>query len=164
MADSEFYTQDTLQALGQHTFWISRVPGTLAQAKELENADLAFIPCTDPRYSYSEHCANYAGISQKWVVYHSEMMHERQGKNFETHLKKDFEKARISLKKLSAHEFVCEPDARAAAEKWLKNHQIYRFRELSIVPVKHKDRKSRGRPKSDEPLTISYLIICRNRV
>jgi transposase len=86
------------------------------------------------------------------------MMHERQGKTFETHLKKDFEKARISLKKLSAHEFVCEPDARAAAEKWLKNHQIYRFRELSIVPVKHKDRKSRGRPKSDEPLTISYLI------
>ena len=29
---------------------------------------------------------------------------------------------------------------------------------LSIVPVKHKNRKTRGRPKLDEPLTISYLI------
>jgi len=158
VADSEFYTQETLQALGQHTFWISHVPATIAQVKELENADLDFIPCTDPRYSYSEHYSDYAGIRQKWVVYHSEMMHERQEKTFETRLKKDLEKSRISLKKISAHEFVCEPDACAAVEKWLKNHQRYRFLELSIVPVKHKDRKGRGRPKSDEPLIVSYLI------
>lgn len=62
------------------------------------------------------------------------------------------------MKKISAHEFVCEPDAVAAAEKWLNKHPRYRFRELSIVPVKHKNQKTRGRPKLDEPLTISYLI------
>jgi transposase len=86
------------------------------------------------------------------------MMHDRQEKTFDSNLKKDFEKTRISLKKISAHEFVCEPDAIAAAEKWLKIHPRYLFRELSIVPVKHKDRKTRGRPKADEPLIISYLI------
>ena len=54
--------------------------------------------------------------------------------------------------------FVCEPDARAAAEKWVKNHPRYRLKELSIVPVNHKARKGRGRPKTDEPVTVSYSL------
>ena len=78
--------------LGQHSFWISRVPSTISQVKELENADLALTPAKDPRYSYSEHFVNYADISQKWVVFHSNMMHDRQVKTFETNLEKDFEK------------------------------------------------------------------------
>ena len=158
VADSEFYTPETLHLLGQHTFWISRVPGTIAQVKDLENADLPFTPCQDQRYSSSEHRVKYADIDQKWVVYHSDPMHERQEKTFATNLEKDFEKTRKSLKKLSAHEFVCEPDARAAAEKWVKNHPRYRLKELSIVPVNHKTQKGRGRPKTDEPVTVSYSL------
>jgi len=158
VADSEFYTAETLKKLGQHTFWISRVPGTITEVKDLEKADLPFLATNDPRYSYSEHYVDYANIRQKWVVYHSEMMHERQEKTLERNLEKDFDKVRISLKKLSSHEFICEPDAQAAADKWLKNHPRYQFRELSIVPVTHKVRKTRGRPKSDESVTVSYLI------
>lgn len=158
VADSEFYTSETLQLLGEHTFWISRVPSTINLVKELENTDLTFTKSEDSRYSFSEHIVDYADINQKWVVFHSEMMHDRQEKTLEKNLEKDIEKTRISLKKISTHEFVCEPDAAAAAEKWLKNHPRYRFRELSIVPVKHKNRKTRGRPKLDESLTISYLI------
>ncbi|MFA5003319.1 MAG: IS1634 family transposase [Methanolinea sp.] len=158
VADSEFYTPETLRLLGQHTFWISRVPGTIAQVKNLEHADLSFAPCRDPRYSYSEHRVNHAGIDQKWVVYHSDPMHERQEKTFKANLEKDFEKNRKSLNKLAVHEFVCEPDARAAAEKWVKNHPRYRFRELSIVTVHYKSRKGRGRPKTDEPVTVLYAL------
>jgi transposase len=158
VADSEFYTSETLQLLGEHTFWISRVPSTINLVKELENTDLTFTKSEDSRYSFSEHIVDYADINQKWVVFHSEMMHDRQEKTLEKNLEKDIEKTRISLKKISTHEFVCEPDAAAAAEKWLKKHPRYRFRELSIVPVKHKNRKTRGRPKLDESLTISYLI------
>jgi Transposase len=159
VADSEFYTPETLKLLGQHTFWITRVPGTINQVKELEKADLILTPCKDQRYSYSEHVVNYADINQKWVVYHSDPMHERQEKSFQARLEKDFDKARISLKKLSSHEFVCEPDAQAAAEKWLKKHPRYQFKELSVVPVKHKSRKTRGRPKADEPVVVSYTLV-----
>jgi len=53
---------------------------------------------------------------------------------------------------------VCEPDARAAAEKGVKNHPRYRFGEISVVPVKHKARKGRGRPKTDEPVTVLYAL------
>jgi len=76
-ADSEFYTSETLQFLGPHTFWISRVPSTIALVKELENGDLAFTISGDPRYSFSQHLSDYANIHQKWVVFHSQMMHDR---------------------------------------------------------------------------------------
>lgn len=158
IADAEFYTQETLQLLGQHTFWITKVPATIAQVKDLEHSDLTFTPCQDPRYSYSEQIVTYAGIAQKWVIYHSAPGQKQQEKTFKKRLEKDFDKARISLKKLSAHEFVCEPDAFAAAEKWLKKHPRYRFSEISVVPVKHKDRKSRGRPKTGEPVTVLYTL------
>ena len=42
VADSAFYTPDTLKTLGTHSFWITRVPGTISQVKDLENADLTF--------------------------------------------------------------------------------------------------------------------------
>jgi transposase len=100
----------------------------------------------------------YADIGQKWVVYHSDPMHERQEKTFVVSLEKDFEKTRKALKNLSTHESVCEPDAGAAAEKWVKNHLRYRFKELVIEPVTHKARKGRGRPKTDEPLVVSYTL------
>ena len=158
IADAEFYTPETLKLLGQHTFWITRVPATITLVKDLEQSDLIFIPCQDPEYSYSEHIVNYADINQKWVVYHSIQRQKQQEKSFRTRLEKDFDKARISLKKLSVHDFVCEPDARAAAEKWLKNHPRYRFKEISVVPINHKSRKGRGRPKVDEPITVSYNL------
>jgi transposase len=158
VADSAFYTTETLEMLGQHTFWISRVPSTITEVKDLEDADLVMQKGKDTRYSYSEHSVEYAGVPQKWVVFHSEMMHERKEKTLEAGLKKDFEKARVSLKKLSAHEFVCEPDARAAALKWLEKHPRYLFQEFSVVPVTHKVQKTRGRPKSDESVMISYLL------
>ena len=158
VADSAFYTAETLKTLGRHTFWISKVPSTITEVKDLENADLVFQQGNDPRYSYSEHSVDYADIPQKWVVYHSVPMHERQETNLEANLEKDFKKVCKSLKKLSTHEFVCEPDAHAAAETWREKHPRYQFQEVSIISGTHKLRKTRGRPRSDEVVTITYRI------
>jgi transposase len=76
-----------------------------------------------------------------------------------TSLEKGITKARKSLKKLSSHEFVCEPDARAAAEKWLIKHPHYKFSEISVVVANHKVRKGRGRPKANEPIIASYSLV-----
>jgi len=158
VADSAFYTEENLQSIGQHTFWISRAPVTIKAAKELLHSDLTFSPCTDERYSYSEHFSEYGGIPQKWVVYHSMMMHERQEKTFEKNLKKNLDKAKTSLRKICVREFVCEPDARIAAEKWLDIHARYKFSELEVLTVTRKAEKKRGRPKTGEPVIVSYKI------
>jgi transposase len=158
VADSAFYTAHNLQSLGQHTFWISRVPATIAEVQNLNRAECSFSPCSDERYGYSEYFSEYAGIRQKWVLYHSAEMHTRQEKTFESNREKDLARAKTALRKLRAREFACEPDARIAAEKWLEDHPGYRFSSLDITTVSRKMEKKRGRPKNDEPVVLSYLV------
>ncbi|MFY9449069.1 MAG: IS1634 family transposase [Candidatus Methanoculleus thermohydrogenotrophicum] len=158
VADSAFYTATNLQSLGQHTFWISRVPATIKEAWDLVRTGEPFLPCTDDRYTYQEHFSEYAGIRQKWVLYRSVPMYEREEKTFEKNLAKDLDRARTSLRKLCSREFACVPDARIAAEKWLEQHPRYRFRDLEIVTITRKQEKKRGRPKNGEPVLLSYKI------
>lgn len=158
VADSAFYTEKNLRELGNHTFWISHAPATISRVNDLINSNLEFTTCSDDRYSYSEHRENYAGIDQKWAVIHSTLMHKRQEKIFNDNLKKDFKKENTALKKLCSTEFACEPDARAAAEKWIQAHSRYRFRDFEIIPVTRKTEKRRGRPKAGDPVVISFSI------
>lgn len=85
-------------------------------------------------------------------------MYEREEKTFEKNLAKSLDRARTSLRKLCAREFVCAPDAHMAAEKWLERHPRYRFRHLDIVTITRKQEKKRGRPKNGEPVQVSYKI------
>lgn len=40
VADSSFYTEDNIKNMGK-TFWVSRVPATITEAKDLLNANLS---------------------------------------------------------------------------------------------------------------------------
>jgi transposase len=159
VADSAFYTAKNLQTLGQHTFWISRVPATISEVQSLVRTDDPFLPCTDDRYTYQEHFSEYAGIRQKWVLYRSVPMYEREEKTFEKNLTKNLDRAKKSLRKLCAREFACEPDACRAAELWLSRHPRYRFCDLAVTPITRKQEKKRGRPKNGEPVLVSYKVI-----
>ncbi len=158
IADAAFYTAENLATLGTHTFWISRVPATLNEVKELVAADLPLQPCTDDRYRYAEQLSAYAGIPQKWVVYHSMPLQEQQEKTFAKRLENDRKKAETSLRKLRAQEFACEPDARIAAAKRLQEHPRFRFTSLDIRTTTRKKTKKRGRPKADEPVETVYTV------
>lgn len=61
VADSAFYTAQNLQNMGQHLFWISRVPATIAEARTLIYSECSFSPCSDERYGCSEYFSKYAG-------------------------------------------------------------------------------------------------------
>ena len=158
VADSAFYTKPNLECMGLHTFWISRVPVTIDEAKLLVQSDCSFTPCADDRYEYTEYQSTFAGIPQQWICYHSKMMHERQEKTFEKKIEKRTESARKSLKRLCANDFACEPDARSAAEKWQKEHTQYILRDLEYTTINRKAEKKRGRPKADEPMEVCYHI------
>ena len=158
IADAAFYTAENLATLGTRTFWISRAPATLNEVKELVAADLPLQPCMDDRYRYAAQLSDYAGIPQKWVVYHSIPMQEQQEKTFAKRLENDRKKAETSLRKLRAREFACEPDARIAAGKWLQEHPLFRFSSLDIRITTRKKTKKRGRPKADEPVETVYTV------
>ena len=52
IADSAIYSEDNITELGERTLWITRVPATITEAKDLLGSDIELEACTDARYSY----------------------------------------------------------------------------------------------------------------
>jgi len=76
-------------------------------------------------------------------------------KTYDRNLKKRLEVARISLKKLKAKEFACDPDARMAAKLWFEAHQYLSADDMQIVTQLKKKNGKRGRiGKNDEVKTV----------
>jgi transposase len=131
VADSAFYTWENLVTLGRSTFWISRVPSTINEARALLEKDLELTVCADTRYSFFETVSDYAGIPQKWVVVRSVDMREKMLATFEKNLEKELGESRKSLKRLRLRLFLQE-DALKAARKWIEGHPLLEFEELAL--------------------------------
>jgi transposase len=158
IADSAFYTEKNLQTLGSHTYWISHVPSTISMTKSLLASDNPLVPGNDPGYSFHEYQSEYGGILQKWVLVSSEKGRLRQEKTYERNLKTRMEKVRKSFKKLKAKEFVCEPDARLAAERWFSEHPFLRADCFRVESSHKKTDKKRGRPGKNDQLETIFSV------
>ena len=162
VADSAFYTRENLVTLGSCTFWISRVPSTINEAKALLLKDLELTVCADPRYSFFETVSDYAGVLQKWVVVRSVEMREKMLATFDANLEKEMEESRKSLKRLVGYDYFCEKDALKAAGKWIADHPLLVFEELGVETV----RKSsgRGRPGKNSVVKEFYRVKAKTGV
>ena len=158
IADSAIYSDDNITELGEHTLWITRVPGTITEVKDLLNADIELKVCQDIRYSYYETTSSYGGMKQKWVLFQSKEMKKRKEKTFDSKIETDKKTAQTSLNKLKKMEYACEKDANRAAKKWLDEHQMYQFKQLSIESKSRRMNGKRGRPKKGEELETCYLV------
>src|SRR5674476_995320 len=121
VADSSFYTEDNIKNIGK-SFWISRVPATINEAKELLTANLNLkTPKSDERYSFYQTFVEYGGIKQKWVLLLSHKMKEKKEETLRKKLENEVEKAEKFLKKLKGRDFFCEEDALKTAEEWIQD-------------------------------------------
>jgi len=91
-------------------------------------------------------------------------MKKRKEKTFDSNIEKELKTAQRSLNKLKKMEYACEEDANRAAKKWLDEHQMYQFKELSIESKSRRMNGKRGRPKKDEKLETYYLIKAKIKV
>lgn len=162
VADSAFYTWESLVTLGRSTFWISRVPSTINEAKALLEKDLELTVCADPRYSFFETFSDYAGISQKWVVVRSVDMREKMLATFAVNLEKELEESRKSLKRLVGYDYFCEEDALKAARKWLEGQPLLVFEELGVETVRKTG--GRGRPGKNVVVKEFYRVKAKTGV
>jgi transposase len=158
VADSALYTENNIKLLGTDTKWITHVPATVGDINRLLNADLSFVPATDPRYAFHVTELNYGDVPQRAVVVWSEEMEKRNEQTFERKLQKEAAKAEKELKKLMGKKFVCVPDAENEAWNWASRLPYHDLKDLLIVPVTEKVEKKRGRPKKDEPLNHCFKI------
>jgi len=147
IADSAIYSEDNITELGEHTLWITRVPATITEVKDLQNTDVELEVCTDKRYSYYVTTSSYGGMEQKWVLFQSKATKKRKEKTFDRNIGNKMKTANKSLNKLKRVEHACEEDANRAAEKWLGEHQMYLFKQLSIESKSRRIGGKRGKAK-----------------
>jgi transposase len=83
IADSAFYTENTIKKISDDVFFITLIPGTVKEQQELLKQDLSFTPTSDPRYSYYETESTYGGVLQKQVVFLSEDKRKKEEKTLE---------------------------------------------------------------------------------
>jgi transposase len=161
MADSAFYTKQNISTLGQHCFWISHVPETINEAKNLCKQDVIWTLCTDIRYTYFAHSSSYGDIDQTWIMFHSIEQQKNREEKFSKKVKIQQKKDRTALKKLHVKGFACEVDARAITQRWLEKHPRYVIQDLVITKSNQKISPKPGRPSRDEPVDIVYKVSCK---
>ena len=155
VADSELYTNETIQEISSQIKWISRVPEKLLAAKELITSTLD-LQEIEPGYCVKEASSTYGGVEQRWLLVHSQQAHAREEKTLRKQVRKEFDRAKIELSKLSHQDFDCEYDAHEQLKRWarkLKYHQV----STSKITSRH-IKQGRGRPRLNESLNQKYRI------
>jgi transposase len=158
VADSAIFSSENINLLGDRTLWITHVPLTVGEAKELVNRNLNMKPCSDDGCSIFETSVNYGNINQKWVVVDSREMHARKAKTFDKQIEKEFTQARKSIKKLGNIVFACVADAIKAADRWLSENPHFLLRNVRTCMISRRIGAKRGRPKKGESLDTGFIV------
>lgn len=98
MAESAYYSAESITFLGNLCFWITRFPETIKEVYTHVNSDVNWIPYSDSKYSYLIFEIFYGGIPQQWVLFHSQEQQKRSIQTQMPSLAKTMEKDRIALK------------------------------------------------------------------
>ncbi|MFO8109217.1 MAG: IS1634 family transposase [Thermoplasmata archaeon] len=151
VADSKFYSKDTIRSAKDDLLWISRVPNTLSEAKEITEDTARNINNLEmldgEEYRYRKHRSNYGGVKQRWLVIHSEQAKKRTVKTVAKAVEKEYEKLRKQAKKLRSKGYYCEPDARKSL---LPLSRKAKYHTVNITDIEREERyKGRGRPPKD---------------
>lgn len=157
IADSALYTKDKLLK-GNDYLWVTRVPESIKQAKNLIEKLDDEITWTEggEGYKISEYKSFYGGIEQRWLLVFSEEAYKREKNTLEKKLKREEEELKQVLWHFGKKKFHCEQDARKAFEEVKKGYKLHVIKEQLTPLDKH---SCRGRPKKDmEKVIIGYRV------
>ncbi len=159
VADSAFYTADNLLAAkDKNQKWITRVPETLKDAKEvIAEAESEKMVKIDDNYSYKYVSATYVGIEQRWIVVESEHARKRVTHTVNRQILKGSMAEAKMFTKLCRQIFACAPDAEQALKDFQARSKYLRFEETGIISMPHYAQK--GRPKQEQiPDRTDYYV------
>lgn len=157
VADSALYSKTSLQEL-QGVKWVTRVPETIREAKDLINStekkDMTEI--SDSGYSYKVMKSNYSDIEQRWLVVYSEKAFKREYTTLTKRIRKECDKQDKEVWHLSKKAFSCEADAVKAADGFSRKMKYHQLEYM----VKEENRyEKKGRPTKDSlVLDKEYFI------
>ena len=157
VADAALYSADNLQMM-TGLKWLTRVPLTLKESKEVIERELEFKASPLKGYQIAELTSQYGGIDQRWFVIESAERKSSDLKRIEKQIKDSKSKAEQRLKKFEREEFGCEADALVAAKKLSKELSFHELTEIRVVETQH--YASAGKPSATNiAVRTSYQVI-----
>lgn len=148
IADSALYSEDNIKSLSQ-VKWITRIPGTLNEVKELYKS-ITLEQMQDSAlegYSYLELGNTYGGVKQRWLVVFSKAAYKCEEATFRKVVAQKRVEAEKSLKQLSQQEFNSSETAESAIAMIAK-HWEYHQAKVELEKVYHYQHP--GRPKQGQ--------------
>lgn len=156
VADSAIYENILEHSHQMH--WLSRVPGSINEAKDLlarPSDQLDWEPL-DNGYSYHVSQSHYKGVEQRWVLIFSEQAFAKESETLDKNIIKEHEKLTKALWHLSKEEFSCPEDALIAGSKVSK---LLKYHSISYKTEAITKFSKRGRPKKNASKEIvSYRM------
>jgi transposase len=151
-------SSDNLKAMKQLK-WLTRVPLTLAQAKEvlLELQPSEWMTSRLKGYRIAERHSRYGGIQQRWLIIESEQRQQADIQQLHKRIGKEHQQQSGKLRQLSTQVFACQPDAQQAALKFEQSLKYHRLCDLKFTPQAHYTKA--GRPRlAQAPSRITYCV------
>ena len=161
VADSALYSKDNLLKSSCNHHWITRVPETIKEAKELVSLpeEEANWKDVDSNYRISSHTSDYGGTRQRWLLVYSKDAYKREIATLEKKIKKEHESVSKQLWHLSNEAFGCPSDAE---KKLAEVVASIKYHKVTHKVHKQAVYKKVGRPKKDEkPESFRYSVTAK---
>ena len=157
VADSAFYTKESIAGCANELRWVTRVPETIKEVKDLYYSIAGEqMISIGGGYWYIRLGSEYAGVPQRWMLIFSEKAYEREMKTFRKNLEKELEKKEKELKHLRNTAYACAADADKAAQAFTRKLKHLHF-DYQVYEKPHYEGK--GRPKAGStPCSTSWCI------
>lgn len=157
--DAAWYSDKNIREIPEMVKWISRVPESIAIAKQLllDSDEGTLQKSCLEGYRFKVFPNAYADVNQQWVVIFSQQSFEKEIKTFEKKIEKEKIKVKNELWHFGNKEFSCEKDALKILRDKEKKWKYHKLQDYTVI-AKTKSGK-RGRPKknSDDVKKV-YLI------
>ena len=156
VADSALYSKELLNS--PDIRWITRVPETIREAKELcqKDYDESQWQKLNDKYKVINLESNYGKVQQRWQLVYSSNGYNREIATLEKKIEK--EKANLTkvIKKLGKELYQCEADATKVITKLEKTQKYHKLVGNYIAESKH---VGQGRPKAvAEKEIVGYRV------
>ena len=158
--DSAGYTEETIKVISEDYNWISRVPETLTDAKEmLESVDMEKMRSTTLNgYRIFSTEMKYGDVKQRWIAVFSKQAFTRETKTLDKKIGKEKEQVEKAAGHFAHKEFYSQEDAQKAAQELEKTWKYHKTCATEVLTKRKKKDGERGRPRKDEHTLTVYRI------
>lgn len=148
VADSALYSKEHLLKSSTDFVWVTRVPETIREAKDLTQKidnELSWKQLPGG-YKYHSTTSKFGEIEQRWLLVFSEAAYERESATLEKRIEKEKKAMEKALWHLSNEAFACEADAK---KRFLEVAADFTLHRADFSVTTQAKFSKRGRPAKD---------------